>query len=94
MAMNTWDLSLVQVAAQFGVGRRTVLRWIRLGVAGVRLGAVHAGGQWRTNEAEVREFLRRLNAPGPAPRPPTPAQRRRAHERAVADLATAGVVPR
>ena len=82
----------------------TLLRWITAGVRApdgsrVRLEAVRLGGRWLTSREALRRFAERLTpnldqAQGPAPAaktPRSPAARERAHRRAEAELARAGI---
>lgn len=83
------------------VSRWAVARWVSKGVKArggvVRLEAVRAGGRWMTSVQAVARFLDAQTeaAAGPAPAPPpktrTPAQARRAHLKADAELQALGL---
>ncbi len=78
----------------------TILRWILDGSRApdgsrVRLEAVRLGGKWVTSAPALQRFAERLT-PRPADAPPlpslrTPGQRRRAAERAGAELQKLGL---
>jgi hypothetical protein len=85
-------------------GRRThlstLLRWITSGVrtAGgsvVRLEALRLGGKWVTSREALQRFAERLTPsledPADTPAPRTPTARRRAAERAGAELERRGI---
>jgi hypothetical protein len=77
----------------------TLLRWIIDGCRSpsgtvVRLEGVRLGNRWMTSREALQRFADRLTPrpdgdPSPAPR--TPAARRRASERAAAELDNAGI---
>jgi hypothetical protein len=77
----------------------TLLRWIIRGVKNpngeiVRLEAVRLGGRWVTSQDALQRFAERLTpriegAPAAVPR--TPERRRRASERAAAELERQGI---
>jgi hypothetical protein len=72
-------------------------RWIQRGVVGAdgrrhKLEAVRVGSLWRTTAAAVRRFVAATTAPaGAAAEPRSPGERRKASERAAAELARMGV---
>jgi hypothetical protein len=76
-----------------------VLRWITEGVPGpdgrrVKLEGLRVGCRWLTSEEALARWAERLTpeveaAPPPAPR--TPAQRKRAAEKAAKQLEEAGI---
>jgi hypothetical protein len=81
---------------------KTVLRWITKGVNApdgqvIRLAAVRVGSKWITTRRAAQEFIAALTAAalgdevaaGPPPR--SAGQRRRDHERALAELEAAGI---
>ncbi len=101
-------LSLSQAARHLPPGRRgrpvsmsCVLRWVLNGVPGpdggrVRLEAVRLGGRWITSREAIQRFAERLTPRvegQPAAVPRTPDRRRRASERAAADLERQGICP-
>ena len=57
-------LSSVPVVIESWTGerpsRQTVYRWRTVGIAGVRLRCTWFAGYWRTSEADLREFFRRV----------------------------------
>jgi hypothetical protein len=79
----------------------TLLRWILHGARGpagetVRLEAIRIGSRWLTSREAIQRFVERLtprlgasDLPGSAPR--GPGQRRRASDRAAAELEKAGI---
>jgi hypothetical protein len=77
----------------------TVLRWILSGIRGpgggrVRLEAVRLGGRWVTTVEALERFTATLSAvpcAEAAAAPRTPGQRRRASERAAAELEKLGI---
>jgi hypothetical protein len=98
--------SLTQAARLLPPGRRgrpvslsCILRWVLTGATGpsgerVRLEAVRLGGRWVTSREAIQRFAERLTPrldgdTRPAPRSPT--SRRRASERAAAELERAGI---
>lgn len=100
-------ISLTQAARLLPPGRRgrpaslsCVLRWVLSGATGpsgerVRLEAVRLGGRWVTSREALQRFAERLTprfaAEAEAPTPRSPAQRRRASERAAHDLDQIGI---
>jgi hypothetical protein len=76
-----------------------VLRWITHGIPGadgqrVKLEAIRVGGRWLTSEEALARWAERLTPrldSEPAPAPRTPAQRRRASERAGKNLGSLGI---
>jgi hypothetical protein len=96
--------SLVQIARRCPPGRgvgphvnaATLWRWCRQGVRlpdgrRVYLEALRVAGRWVTSEKALERFIAAQQAaPTEAPLPPTPAQRRRAAERAGAELEARG----
>lgn len=54
------DLDTATVAADCDVTQQTVSRWITDGVDGVKLKAKMIGRSWRTTQADLDEFFRRL----------------------------------
>jgi hypothetical protein len=76
-----------------------VLRWITDGIPGpdgqrVKLEAVRLGGRWLTSQEALARWAERLTPrldSEPAPTPRTPAQRRRASERAGKNLERLGI---
>jgi hypothetical protein len=99
-------ISLTQAARVLPPGRRgrpvslsCVLRWVSEGLPGpsgerVRLEAVRLGGRWLTSREALQRFSERLTprADGEArPAPRGPEQRRRASDRAAAELERRGL---
>jgi hypothetical protein len=76
-----------------------ILRWVHTGVPGpsgerVRLEALRVGGRWTTSREALQRFAERLTphlADEMQPAPRGPAKRRRASERAAAQLDQLGV---
>jgi len=100
-------LSLPQAARRFPPFRQgrpvnpsTVWRWVFTGVRlpdgrRVRLDAVRLSGRWLTSVEAIERFVAaqtpRLDEAAGTPTPRTPRQRRRAAERAGAELAKRGI---
>jgi hypothetical protein len=65
------SLSLTTAALRAGVHRTSLWRWVRSGVAGVRLAARKVGGAWQIQagdlDAFIEEMTRRATAGNPAP---------------------------
>jgi hypothetical protein len=76
-----------------------LLRWILQGVQGpngqrVRLEAARLAGKWITTPGAIRRFIEAQTPPldgNPAPAPRSPANRRRAAERAGRELDSIGI---
>lgn len=51
------NMTQAEVATKYGISERTVRDWIKNGVAGVRLDAVHFGGRVKIADAAVRRFI-------------------------------------
>ena len=67
-------------------------RWSSVGLKGVRLEYIQAGGTRCTSHAAIRRFFQRLtDAENPAPCSKTPAQRQREIEAAERELEEAGI---
>jgi hypothetical protein len=100
------SLSLSQAARLLPPGRRgrpatlsCLLRWVLSGTKApdgriVKLEALRLGARWVTSREAIQRFAEaltpRLDA-GPAPTPRSPGRRRRASERAAAELERAGI---
>jgi Protein of unknown function (DUF1580) len=99
-------LSLSQAARLLPPGRRgrpvtlsCVLRWVLTGTKApsgevIRLEALRLGGRWVTSREALQRFAERLTprvGTKPAPSPRSPAQRRRAGERAARELENLGI---
>lgn len=77
----------------------TPLRWVLKGAKAldgtvVKLEAIRLGGRWITSREALQRFAERLTPsldPRPAPAPRTDARRRRAAERAAAELERRGL---
>jgi hypothetical protein len=105
--LNERLISLLDAARRLPPGRggrpvsfSCVLRWITDGVPGpdgqrVRLEGVRVGGRWLTSEEALARWAERLTPRvqdlDPVRVPRTPAQRRRAAERAAIELEKAGI---
>jgi hypothetical protein len=50
-------ITLPQVAADLGLSRVTVLRWVTRGIHGIRLEAIRAGRSFRTTSECLQQFL-------------------------------------
>jgi hypothetical protein len=105
--LNEQLMGLAQAARRIPSGRRdrpvnpsTLFRWVHDGVklptgSVVRLEAVRMGGRWLTSLEALQRFAEaqtpRLDGQAEAPALRTPAARRRASERAAAELDKAGI---
>jgi hypothetical protein len=65
------------------VSGQTLLRWVKQGVGGVRLGAVKVGGRWVTTQEDVSAFVRMTTCRAIPSRERTPTQRDTAAEAAM-----------
>jgi hypothetical protein len=97
-------LSLSQVARSLPPGRAgqlvhpaTVLRWIgrgirRTGGSRLKLAGTRIGGRWFVSRQSLSDFITSLSSTeADAPSLRTPAQRRRASERAAEQLGAVGI---
>jgi hypothetical protein len=72
----------------------TIFRWAMKGVRGVRLEVLRLGGRLITSREALQRFAEALSADleqAPRPAPRSPAKRRRASERAAAELEKIGI---
>ena len=75
LAEGTQPLLQAIKSAGLSIPYQKALRWVRNGVAGHRLEAIKAGGQWRSTPEAVRRFIAqatRSAAHGSQPAQPVP----------------------
>ena len=98
-AADAWTPRQIAAAMPGRPHLYSVLRWIRRGVrvAGrtVHLPATRIGGRWFVSPRDLTDFLAATQPDAddpPAERRPTPAARRGAHQRALAELRREGLM--
>src|SRR5438445_11302634 len=75
----------------------TLIRWVTIGLSGIRLEAVRVGGTWCTSVPAISRFFERLAAvqsgepAATAPSYRSPSRRQRDVERAERELAKVGI---